>query len=231
MESTSDFGMEFFITLITLIFGVLSLYLKSILDNQANKNSNKTRDNILNVSIRKMESTMSDFGEDIRDLKVDSKFKKTLRNAIRSTVVNIVDASGELLKPCYQVILTKWGDEIEDIAMRFYYAPCRNNPDELERYLKIDIETKKAIQGYFIDSMVKETKIYNGKEILFSALLVEALAYKRFTFLVMQLKAMQPKKNGLDKDQVIETFTNFVRKFFENFVTAVSLWQSITKDE
>ena len=213
------------ITLISVVGGLFGMYIKTRSDNR--KNTTKIS-NLVKSQLQGMQNQVVKVGmsiEDVKgivgDLKTDTDFRNILKNSVRSEAARIVDISIGL-ETEYKNILMYWSKQIEDLALKFYYSPYRNNAAEMRKYLDVDIESRMSMVKYYTDHILHEPKLFNSEKIFFSDFLSKCEAYNALTVLIIRLVA-----NGIKRDEVATIFSEFVEKFFKDIIKATIIWKTL----
>jgi hypothetical protein len=215
---------EFYITLITVVGSIVGIAVKSHFEGRKNRRELSARDKLLTNELRGLQNKVMKIGESIDNLKLDTDFRNGLKNSIRIEASRIVNLSYDL-EPYFKNILMFWAVQIEDLSLKYYYSPYRNNHDELEKYLTVDIESRKSIVENYANNLVEYSKVYNGKKILFTSFLEKTDAYKKLDLFIMRLV-----QNGMSEDQVTEEFVKFIHRFFEHIIKAIVIWRTLVNE-
>lgn len=184
------------------------------------------RDALIAEEIRGLSNKMVALSMDFLEYKKKSEFKSRLMNAMRTMATNIIDFNVDL-KPLYKHLCMQMAREFEDFALRFYYSDMRGISHEIAPYLRIDMDSRiSKFEAYaqHLDTKDKIFKYSTGKKVIlnFQEYLNNSKLKNIIDVLLMVLE-----KNGLNEDQVIEKFEEFMGKFFKEFIRLIHEWEEL----
>lgn len=179
------------------------------------------RDSIITDSLRGVETEVIKMGMAIKELKDESEFDKTLRNAIK-TNASLIASMNFTLDEKYTNILMYVAQHVKTLAFEFFYCPYRNNPKEMERYLSPLVSEKRAETRAFINHVCKDLRWYGKTKVNLSDFLSEVNVFKYVELLILELV-----RNGLDKPAVIRVFSEFMATFAEKLITSIQIYESL----
>ena len=106
-------------------------------------------------------------------------------------------------------------------AFLFYYSPYRNKPDEQEQYLHAYLDEKRMHVKTFVNNSSNKIKVYKNHKITLSDFLRQMNIYRHVDLLALDLK-----RNGLSKDDVIEKFTKFTKTLLDEIIKAFIIFKN-----
>ena len=179
--------------------------------------------NLMKTELKGVQSTLVKMETAVDELKSDTEFRNILKNSIRIEAARIVNLSFHLEQK-FKDILMFWSVQIENLALKFYHSPYRNNPDEMNEYLTVDIVSRKSLVRNYTEQLNEDIRLYNNKETMYSDFLNESDAYRKLELLKSKLV-----ENGLNKDEVTQVFVKFINQFFEHIIKATIIWKTLKK--
>ncbi len=217
-------------------------FVKSYADNKYKKKNEKelsNRDIILTDSLRDLETIVigveqevKESRQEVKELRQETDFERVLRNSITSKGAQIVNLNYGLNDNAKNIV-TFVTRQIESLAFLFYYSPYRNNHDEMEIYLRTDVNEKRAKACTFIDSVYKPIKVYGNKKYKLSTFLDDFDTLKGIDdkYLscntIMELLLIDLSKNGYNKEKTIKEFTKFLTKYLKSLIKTINIFNDL----
>lgn len=208
------------IGLFALTATTLGNFYKSHQDKKSGIRKLTERDKMLTEGLRGLENEVVKVGMAMKDLKDETDFERVLKNAVRSTANQITNHSYQ--DDNYKNILMYVAGQTEDFALLFYYSPYRNKPAEQEKYLQAYIDEKRMKIKTFVDSASCDIKVYNGHKYILSAFLKEMNIHRHTELLALDLK-----RNGLSKIDIVERFTDFTNTVLDETIKAFIIYKGL----
>lgn len=179
------------------------------------------RDKILASSLRGMEVKLTDIDLKVDDIKNENEFERILTNAIKSKGSQVVNISYALSDACRNILMFMTG-QINDFAFHFYYSPYRNNPVEQKKYLHSFLDERRAHVKTFINNSSTDIKVVKNKHVILSEFLAGLNIFRHVELLSLDLE-----RNGLEKKDVIERFTEFTDKLLEETIKGFTIFDNL----
>lgn len=216
----------------SVIVMIIAYLLDSKRKTKSQNNALATNVKILTNSMRGLETTVFEVKAGLKEMRQEADFERILKNSIISKGNQIVTSNFSISDDAKNIV-TFSTRQIEDLAFLFYYSPYRNNPDEMENFLRNDVDEKKANTCAFIDNRYKVIKHYKGKKYKLSTFINDFDSLKGIDDkylscnILMELLLLELKKNGLNKEDTIKVFTKFITKYLVSLIKTIIIFDSL----
>jgi hypothetical protein len=153
----------------------------------------------------------------------DSEFRLGFQNKVSNLSVTLLRASD--LDFEYKTILDSWFSRIEKLCTWFYYSPLRKKePHALENSLIEKFELLLGEYNYYIDSTIKEVRLYNNDKYSLSKFLEKTSFFGKSRVLINTLVV-----NGLDEIRFQNLVLNHIDNFYSDFIQMLRVWKRLKK--
>lgn len=220
----------------SVVVMIIAYFIDSRRKTKSQNNALTTNVKILTNSHRRLETIVIDVKSGFEEMRQEADFERVLRNSIISKGNQILNSNYSLNDNARNIV-TFVSRQIEDLSFLFYYSPHRKDPDEMENYLRNDIEQKKAKACTFIDNIYKGFKYYKQKQYKLSGFIddLDTLKGMDEKYLscntLMELLILDLKKNGLNKEDTIKIFTKFLTKYLESLIKTMLLYEGLDNEK
>jgi len=200
-------------------------------DKERDNNFNKITEAIQSAIMQRLDGidlTLIEFEKVQNELKTlfglhvgKDDFIDKFSNQVRGRSNNIL-ISTQRCDQKFKTILSSWCELIILFGIMYYKdKESFEDTEELKDHLEQDMKSKIDLFYSSCDMNINGLRKHNGKEIRFSKLLRDSMVHNRTSYLISILA-----DNGFsNKEDIIKTFKNYIKDFFNLYFTAVTVWE------
>lgn len=183
------------------------------------------RNNIILNRLQTVEIVINEIDNSLKKHLIDDDFRKGYRKSIKGISSDII--KNPMLNQVYKTILVYWSEEIEKFGLNYYYSDIRKEKERNRRkYLE---QGKHVIVDEFtkyVNSTEYAIKLFRSERVQFADFLMKNNVFGGLDILIMDLA-----KNGLNDQQLIDKFEDYIDKFADLFVSSCIVWEGLDKSK